>query len=120
MPDICHFEIPSDSVDRAREFYGELFGWTFQELSLGDSPYWQIKTGGQGPSGGLLGRQNPGHRWMNYISVDSLKAYVLKATGLGAKVIVPETLVPGMGRFAILEDQDGNRFGLWEVDPGVR
>ena len=29
---IVHFEIPFDDGDRARSFYGDVFGWTTQEM----------------------------------------------------------------------------------------
>lgn len=31
---IVHFEIPADDIARAKRFYGDLFGWTFQDGGL--------------------------------------------------------------------------------------
>ncbi len=46
MPNIVHFEIPADDVERARKFYGELFGWKIEKFT-GPTPidYWSITTG---------------------------------------------------------------------------
>ena len=30
MPTIVHFEIPSDDIERSKEFYNHLFGWKIE------------------------------------------------------------------------------------------
>ena len=42
MPKIVHFEIPADNTERARQFYGKLFGWIFDKAPSGDLLYWMI------------------------------------------------------------------------------
>src|SRR6187399_2863037 len=42
---IVWFEIPADNVERARTFYGKLFGWKITEMPGGPKPYWIIDTG---------------------------------------------------------------------------
>jgi len=56
------FEIPADNVDRARTFYGKLFGWKIERFP-GPRPYWHIDTGGADatPDGGMMERQCPEH-----------------------------------------------------------
>jgi predicted enzyme related to lactoylglutathione lyase len=39
---------------------------------------------------------------------------VAKATSLGAKVVVPVQPIPGIGRFAVLQDPQGAYFSLHE------
>ena len=43
-PSICWFEIPADNPDRARKFYGSLFGWRIEKFP-GVTDYWHIDTG---------------------------------------------------------------------------
>jgi hypothetical protein len=31
MDKVQHFEVPADDMRRAKEFYGEVFGWTFED-----------------------------------------------------------------------------------------
>lgn len=108
---VVHFEIPADDVARARKFYGDLFGWTFQEM--GD--YTLIQTG-DGPGGGMMKRMAPGQGITNYIGVEHLDQYTQKAQSLGATVVVPKTPVPGMGWWTQLQDTEGNVFALWQDD----
>src|SRR5205807_1530898 len=51
------FEIPADDVERAKKFYGDLFGWKINPFP-GGGDYWHIDTGGadESPDGALKGR----------------------------------------------------------------
>jgi predicted enzyme related to lactoylglutathione lyase len=77
---IVWFEIPADDVERAKSFYGELFGWKIERFP-GPMEYWHIDTGGSDdtPDGGLLKRQNPGQQGItNYIGVASVDESAVK------------------------------------------
>jgi len=115
---IVWFEIPAENVERAKSFYGKLFGWKITRFP-GPMDYWHIDTGGHDatPDGGLLKRQNPGHQGMtNYISVASVSTAATKVQKLGGTICMPKTPVPGMGYFVICQDPEGNVFALWERD----
>ena len=51
---IVWFEVPADDLDRAKKFYGSLFGWNFAKIPAAISDYWHIDTGGKDatPDGG--------------------------------------------------------------------
>ena len=114
-PRICWFEIPADDLDRAKTFYGELFGWKIANMP-GMSDYMHIDTGGpdEALDGGLMPRRSPGQTITNYVFVDSVSKFAAMVQKLGGKVHVPKTAVPQMGYFAICEDTENNVFGLWE------
>lgn len=59
-------------------------------------------------------KQNPQHKAVNYIAVESVDEYVKKITSLGGKIIVPKTEVPGMGWWALALDPEGNQFGIFQ------
>jgi len=116
LPAVSWFEIPADDIDRARRFYSELFGWKIEKYPVpfkGD--YLLIKIGdGDSISGGLMKRQNPKQKAINYIDVPSTDKYTVRVKNLGGKVIVPKTAAPGMGYFAVCLDTEDNAFGIWE------
>lgn len=116
MPKIVHFEIPADNTERARQFYGKLFGWTFDKAPSGDSPYWMINTEEGSLRGGLLERQDPHHGPTNYISVESVDDALSRVEEFGGKIVVPKQPVPGMGWLAACIDTEGNGFSLWQED----
>src|SRR5947209_5885759 len=104
---VCWDELQTRQRDRAKEFYGALFGWTLKE-----SPeYIEIHIGEQ-PIGGMMTMpkevppQVPPH-WMPYFAVDDCDATVAKATSSGGGTIVPCMDIPNVGRFAVLRDPQG-------------
>jgi predicted enzyme related to lactoylglutathione lyase len=114
---IVHFEIPADDIERAKEFYSELFGWQFS-APPGYEDYWVFDTGdpAQDPGGGLMSRQAAGQGIVHYVQVESVDEYVTKAQELGGQVLYPKSPVPGMGWFAQFLDTEGNCFAIWESD----
>jgi len=112
---IVWFEIPADNPERAKKFYGSLFGWKIKPFP-GVTDYWHIDTGGGDatPDGGLIGRKHPEQPITNYVNVESVTESMAKVEKLGGKICKPKTAVPQMGYFAICQDTENNMFALWE------
>jgi len=117
---IVWFEIPADDPERAKAFYGNLFGWKINPFP-GNSEYSHIDTGGadDSPDGALKKRKHAAEPVVNYISVDSVDKFADKIAKLGGKICMARTAVPQMGYFAVCQDTEGNAFGLWESDPAA-
>jgi predicted enzyme related to lactoylglutathione lyase len=117
---IVWFGIPADNLERAKAFYGNLFGWNINPFP-GTQDYWHIDTGGSDdtPDGGLKKREHPQEPITNYVSVSSVAEYSKKIEKLGGKVCMAKTAVPQMGYFAVCQDTEGNAFGIWESDPAA-
>lgn len=109
-------ELMTRDLERAKKFYADTLGWTFDPMSAGGGPtYWIIKTGGE-MVGGLF--DISGHdfdqvpeSWMSYIAVDDVDARVAKAVKAGAQVMKPAFDIPGVGRIAILREPGGAGIG---------
>ena len=114
---ICWFEIPADKPERAKAFYGKLFGWKINAFP-GMEDYWHIETGGAdaSPDGAVMKRMHPAHTITSYIMVPSVTKSMAKVKKLGGKVCVPKTEVPKMGYFAVCLDTEKNMFALWEIN----
>ena len=119
---IVHFEIPADNVEKLRKFYTELFGWKIEKMP-GPMEYWNIETvpvdeSGEpirlGVNGGMMRRENPEQKPINYISVESVDEYSEKIEALGGRVIVPKQEIPRIGWWALALDPEGNHFGVFE------
>ena len=110
------FEIPANNIERARAFYGNMFGWKITPFANMED-YWHIDTGGgdQTPDGGLMTRMYSQHTITNYILVPSVSDATAKVKKLGGKICKTKTEVPQMGYFAICEDTEGNEFAVWEM-----
>lgn len=118
---IVWFEIPADDLKRAKLFYRKLFGWKINPFP-GMKDFWHIDTGGgdDTPDGGLMARKNPGQVPTNYVNVESVEKSLAKIVKLGGKICMPKTAVPQMGYFAICQDTENNKFGVWQKDRNAK
>lgn len=121
MPRPVHFDINAEDPARAVQFYGDVFGWTFQKWD-GPMDYWMITTGkgGLGIDGGLSKRTDGNASTMNTIEVPSVDDYLERITRAGGKVTMPKDAIPGVGWFAAFEDPDGNHFGIMQPDEAAK
>jgi predicted enzyme related to lactoylglutathione lyase len=111
-----HCELMSTDHGKAKSFYGKMFDWELQDMSMPDMTYTIIKVG-EGTGGGLMKNPMPNGSsvWVPYVLVDDLKAATKKAQSLGAKVMKDFSEVPNMGYFSIITDPTGGMLGLWET-----
>ena len=61
MPTIVHFEIPSDDIERSKNFYNELFGWKIDKWPGSEhaaDDYWMITTTDDKGNEALRGRDD--------------------------------------------------------------
>jgi uncharacterized protein len=115
MPTIVYFQIPSDDIERSKKFYNELFGWKINKTPESNTPKgmenWEVATtdnnGNKALSGGMSKRSMPQQQITNFIDVESVDNYLPKVEKLGGKVVVPKTVVPGMGYYAVCLDMSG-------------
>jgi uncharacterized protein len=112
---VAWFEIGAPDVAAAKEFYGSLFGWSFQP----DGEYTLITApGAAGPSGGIF---NTGGNIPPYaifvVQVADVAATAARSEELGGKVVAaPMTTDDGMV-IAYLTDPNGSRFALFSPKP---
>lgn len=116
---ICHFEIPADNVQTLAGFYTELFGWRVTAVPGMEDAYWFVRPSADESvlAGGMTTREAPDQGILNYVLVEDVDAYAARAQELGATILVGKTEVPGMGWFAIMNDPQGNRLGIFEPHP---
>ncbi|MBM3268035.1 MAG: VOC family protein [Candidatus Sericytochromatia bacterium] len=111
--DFCHIELPYQDHARVKKFYGEAFGWTFQDMPEMDYTMFLTPNGRGGVQGGLYKATEEMKSAVNYINVDNLQASNEKIAALGGKILKDRVEVPGMGELSIVMDTEGNVFGLW-------
>jgi predicted enzyme related to lactoylglutathione lyase len=100
-------ELSSPDPKAASEFYGTLFGWTFDTMNMGQGEYHVIKVGDVAV-GGVMAQQQPGPAmWGAYVTVASCDETVEKAKGQGATVCAGPFDIPTIGRMAVLQDPQG-------------
>jgi len=113
-------ELMTRDPEKAKSFYADTLGWTFDGMPLGDDTYWIAKAGDK-PVGGIFPMAGPQfervtEHWMSYIAVDDIDARIKKAIAAGATIGRPSFEVPGVGRIAILKEPGGAVIG-WITPP---
>ena len=108
----CWNELLTHDVEKAKSFYADAMGWSFEAVPGPNSgTYWLAKmgdtrVGGLFPLEGAECAEVP-ESWLSYIAVDDVDARAKKAQSLGAKLMRPIFDVPGVGRVAILKEPGG-------------
>jgi predicted enzyme related to lactoylglutathione lyase len=109
---LCHWELMVNDIDKAKTFYGRVFGWTFDTSR---PEYTMIGTGSP-PGGGLMARPPaaPTAALNTYFAVDDVDATLRQVVEAGGTVVVPRTEVPATGWFAMFVDPDGIAVGIFQ------
>ncbi|MEI6045391.1 MAG: VOC family protein [Chloroflexota bacterium] len=116
---IVHLELSASDLDETKEFYHELFGWKVKPVKGADYEVFQPS---RGPGGAFIqvgsAGMKPGEIRV-YIESDDVAANLEKVEELGGKVIIPETIVPGVGIIGVFTDPTGNKLTLihFQLDP---
>jgi hypothetical protein len=103
-------ELVTSDPAAAGPFYASVFGWSLRPVDMGggmtytllDRPGVKNAKGDPMSAGGMM-KSPPGvpySFWLPYVSVEDTDKLCERASSLGAKVTVPPTDIPGVGRFA--------------------
>lgn len=111
MHGFCHIEIPATDVQKAKEFYGQLFSWEFDDMG---GEYVMFKPP-DGPGGGFTTERKPSAEGITlYIEVEDIPKKLAEIENAGGKVMTPKTKISDeFGFYAIFVDPEGNGLGLW-------
>jgi predicted enzyme related to lactoylglutathione lyase len=122
MPNVIHFEICVDDLDRAADFYTKVFDWKIEKLEDG-SDYRFITTSENDEvaiTGGLTQRLTDWDSTVNTIDVSSVDRFAKKIAAAGGKVVAPKIAIAGVGYAQYCEDPEGNSFAIMEYDDSAR
>jgi predicted enzyme related to lactoylglutathione lyase len=112
-----HVELHTGDLARAKEFYGRLFDWKFDDISApgGQMPYTLINVG-EGTGGGIGAFPNgpAPPRWLAYVAVDDIDAATRRARELGATVLQDVTEVGDYGWLSVIRDPAGAEIAMWK------
>jgi predicted enzyme related to lactoylglutathione lyase len=128
----CWVEASHPDPDAARDFYGGLFGWEFENFAPDDDGTYFIARGetksssifdvsGAVRSGDVAGvRSNPEAAppiamWNTYFWVESADEAVSRVRDAGGSVVTEPFEFNDASRMAVCTDPEGAAFGLWEA-----
>lgn len=113
-------DVSTTDQDAAKQFYGQLFGWTSVDYPVGDGVVYSM----QQLDGKDVAAISPQQQqqadagippvWNSYVTVESADAAADRAQKLGATVHAPPFDVMDSGRMAVIQDPQGAFFMVWE------
>ncbi|UCG53238.1 MAG: VOC family protein [Candidatus Latescibacterota bacterium] len=116
----CWVDLGTTDAEAAKEFYGEVFGWEFDDRPVGEGViYTMIQHKGKDVAAlwempeEMTSQGIPTH-WLSYVSVTSADEIVRLATELGAEIPQEPFDVYDVGRMAVLRDPTGAVLALWQ------
>jgi len=113
-----HLELCTPDTAKAKEFYGQLFGWEFNDVDMGSMIYSTFKPS-SGPGGGIFSMPGMPTFWLAYVGVDDINAATEKAKSLGATIHKGPDEIPNVGWMTILVDPGGATIALFQPKPGA-
>ena len=122
---IVHFEIFATDVERARQFYENVFGWTFE--AGGPPDFYLIATGPNTDPGltqGLIAKrrgpaaQGPLNAFRVTVSVKSATETMALVEKAGGKLRSPAIDIPQVGKVVEIADTEDNVFCILQHVPG--
>lgn len=111
-------ELNTTDASKAKRFYAELFGWTFDDRPAGPGmTYSMVKLGDRHVAGLFemskeMAAVAPSH-WGSYVTVDDVDATAKKVEPNGGKLIDAPFDVMDVGRMAVVQDPAGAILRLW-------
>lgn len=116
---VAWFDLTTTNLSQSKNFYGKLFGWTFQPVQGTDQAV-EIVAGGTGIGTlrGAEGKISP-FNGVAYIQVSELETSCKKAKELGGTIApgFPFDLPDGKGAIALVLDPSGHPVGLYSRTP---
>jgi uncharacterized protein len=123
MGRVVHFELPAGDPEEIAAFYRRVFGWEIMKWE-GPVDYWLVSTGPEtepGIHGGIARKEGrPASGVLVTIAVNSVDEALQQVIRSGGTVVVPKTVIPGVGYQAHFRDPEGYVVGLLENDPDAR
>jgi predicted enzyme related to lactoylglutathione lyase len=112
----CWVDTEQIDVETATQFYGGLFGWTFEDtMPLGASARYVIgKLGGKDVAA-IGGPREGAAVWNTYVCVDDADAAARRLVSAGATVRSAPADAGDGGRGAVLADPEGAEFRIWQA-----
>ncbi len=123
---LTHFAIHTDDISRAKNFYEDVFEWSFS--SYGPPDFLQIKTDASA-DGELIGALQSRHyspiadRLIGLectIQVENIDEIIERILRNQGQILMPKTAIPYVGWIIKFLDTEGNLVCAMQSDPGAK
>jgi predicted enzyme related to lactoylglutathione lyase len=116
MPNpIVHWELIVGDLDRAREFYTNVFKWSIEAMPA--FPGYPMIDPGKEPLGAMMAKpeSDPSYGLTVYFGVDDVEQTLARAVTAGGTMLVPPSPIEGVGEWGMFADPDGIPIGVFRA-----
>ena len=108
-------DVGTPDIEGARTFYGALFGWEFEPGGPEVGGYGMFRLAGKVAAGGMQVPRDQGEpAWTIYFQTSDADSTSKAVEQAGGTVLMQPMDVLDQGRMALLADQGGVPFGVWQ------
>jgi predicted enzyme related to lactoylglutathione lyase len=116
------YELMTSDLDAAIDFYTHVVGWTAADHPGSPVRYSILSAGTRGIGGAMaitaeMAQGGARPAWLGYIHAEDVDARAAAIKAGGGSVHVPPTDIPGVGRFALVNDPGGAFFYIMTPRP---
>ena len=115
----CWVDTSQPDPEAGVDFYGRVFGWTFENVmppgSGGKYFIARLDGGAVAAVGSIPEGAPPAAMWDTYVSVASADETAAKVGAAGGSVLKEPFDVPGSGRMGVFADPEGAAFCVWQA-----
>jgi uncharacterized protein len=114
-------DLSTTDVGAAKKFYSGLFGWTAEDMPMGEGSIYSMQSLGDKHTCAIstlsadMKKMGVPPCWMAYFTVDDVDAATKKVEGAGGKVIKDAFDVMDVGRMSVIQDPTGATLNLWQA-----
>jgi hypothetical protein len=115
----CWGELATTDAAAAKQFYGDMFGWTALDHPMPQGVYTIFQSGGDDAAAVYQAPPGVPTHWGVYFAVTDVDASAAKIEPLGGKIVMGPMDVGESGRMVVAQDPQGAHFSLWQARQSI-
>jgi predicted enzyme related to lactoylglutathione lyase len=116
-------DLSTSDAEAAKKFYGELFGWEFEDMPTSDDDdamtYSMASLDGKTVAALFKGDGSLPVHWNSYVTVEDVDGMAEQVSELGGELTAEPMDVMEAGRMLVLQDPTGAFLNLWQAKENI-
>ena len=117
--DFVWSELASSDPAASKQFYCDMFGWTYMDAQMPQGVYTIFRCEGEDAAAMYQAPAGMRSSWGVYFNAPELDTTTEKAKDLGATIIMPPTALGAPGNMSIVRDPQGAFLSLWKAKGNI-
>jgi len=110
--EIVHVEFHSNDPVRTKQFYGQVFGYKFEDIPAMNYTMWKAPGGSAGGLMKVLENRPP--QVLNYLLANDIERTLRKVSAAGGAILQPKMEIQGQGWWALFQEPGGTVMALFQ------